>query len=130
MNRDGLERCEQAFLRLKNRKPEHQEFKGQLITPSLVSKEAGFDAGYLKFSRSAHRSLLNQIDIHKNNHKSGGLQTKVASLERDIKKLKIDKEQYKKQRDDSLIRELILFEQLSQLQDRKKNHNIFSLKNA
>jgi hypothetical protein len=128
MSSKGLERCEKAFLRLKEGNPNQEDFKGEPITASLVSKEAGFDAGYLKFSRPAHRALLNQIDIQKNSTNSGGPKAKVAKLEKEIKKLTSDKNKYKQQRDDSLARELILYQQLSELQANKNNHNIYPLR--
>jgi hypothetical protein len=127
-NKSGIELCKQAFERLKAGKPNDQRLIGKLITPSLVSREAGFDNGYLKPLRPAHRSLVDEINQYKEKAQAGSFKSQIAALESKVKKLTIEKNEYKKERDNGLIRELQLFKELSKLQ-KMLNDNVISLNN-
>ncbi|GKW51773.1 hypothetical protein NCCP2140_08260 [Pseudoalteromonas sp. NCCP-2140] len=62
----GLKRCYEAFERLKQGNANIEEFKNlpkAKITKSIVSQEAGFDAGYLKSNREQHQPLISMINI-------------------------------------------------------------------
>ena len=60
----GLMACEAALGRLLEGSPTVPEFVGassEMITPAMVSVEAGFDKGYLKRSRRNHMPLIAKI---------------------------------------------------------------------
>ncbi|WP_348708609.1 hypothetical protein [uncultured Pseudoalteromonas sp.] len=62
---DGLKLCWEAFERLKEGRPQLKEHVGLAakdITPAKVSKEAGKDAGYLKWKRDNHKPLITAIE--------------------------------------------------------------------
>ena len=61
MSNNKLKDCWDAFERLKKGMPNNKEFLGETITNSLVSKEAGLDAGYVKNARPSHKELVDAI---------------------------------------------------------------------
>jgi len=86
----GLEKCYEAFERLKAGTPNLEEFVGlsqHLITPSIVSQEAGHDKGYLKKSRTNQQPLLSMISLHKQDH-APNTTGKGVLLQREKKKAK------------------------------------------
>lgn len=115
---NGLELCEESLDRLIRGKPNNLKFLGKPITPSLVSKEAGLDKGYLKKSRHQHRLIIFNIDEHCR------LQTKASpKASEDIPKLKAQKSKIKNELqlvtqrlNDSLAREVILVHQLRKIE--------------
>ncbi|WP_336333749.1 hypothetical protein [Pseudomonas putida] len=69
---NGLERCKIALERLKAHIPiieAHKNLPLYKITAGVVSVEAGFDRGYLKYSRPAHRRLIDDITAFRESHK-------------------------------------------------------------
>lgn len=62
MNTTNIQLFKEAFERLKADKPNNSDYIGRPITASLVSKEAGFTAGYLCRNRIQHRLLIEEIN--------------------------------------------------------------------
>ena len=134
----GLKECYAAFERLKANKPKVDTYKNidpASVTPAIVSKEAGLDAGYLKRSRSNHQPLITLINAYKNN-----AETTKSVRKRDIEALKEAKttaetaqEALQNELEAALGRELLLVRQLKKLEDEKKellqqlNSNVVSL---
>lgn len=121
----GLDECYAAFERLKANKPNVDAYKNidpASITPAIVSKEAGLDAGYLKRSRSNHQPLITLINAYKNDAES----TKDVK-KRDIKALREAKttaetaqQALQQNLEAALGRELLLVRQLKEL-ERERN---------
>jgi hypothetical protein len=129
MIKKGLELCREAFIRLKNSKPLNEQFKGKHITNSIVSQEAGFDAGYLKSTRSMHRSLINEITEYRENQQKGSLKKKIEDLDANLSKEKKRSEKFKKERDVALSREILLYDQICELEGKvQKLNNVSKLK--
>lgn len=113
----GLQKCIDAFERLKEGKPNDEKFKHlspKQITPSIVSQEAGLDAGYLKKSRGNHQPIITLINAFRLSEEPESMIRK-----RDYEKMKADKdtlvlenESLVKQRDQALSRELLLIRKL------------------
>lgn len=116
MSNQGIKKCEAAFQRLKENTPINKSFSGLIITASLVSKEAGFDGGYLKTSRIIHRALLNEIEGYKTTQQEGGLKRQIVKLETKLKKSEDKTNEYKTLFESAISRELLLFEKLNKLQ--------------
>ncbi|HDZ8895883.1 TPA: hypothetical protein RUX41_002226 [Aeromonas dhakensis] len=122
VNHNGLEKCYAAFQRLKEGKPELAKYKNlapSAITLSVVSQEAGLDAGYLKPKREKHQPLITLINAFKNEIESPSLIRK-----RKYENMKIAKElgeekckSLKIQLDAALGRELLLVRQLQRLEE-------------
>lgn len=75
----GLDKCLEAFERLKINEPFNSKYKDlprERLTPAIVSKEAGFDAGYLKNSRYSHKALIILI----NDFRSYGADANVLKI--------------------------------------------------
>jgi hypothetical protein len=116
MSNQGIKKCEDAFQRLKDGEPNNASFAGLIVTPSLFSKEAGFDGGYLKNSRTVHRSLLNKIEDYKTTQQEGGLKRQIAKLEAKLKNSEDKVCEYKQLFEFAISRELLLFEKLNRLE--------------
>lgn len=124
MSDTGIKLCEQAFYRLKMGIPQNSSFKGKKITAALVSKEAGFDSGYLKNSRTQHRPLIHEINKFYQDTKNKYItSSRIEKLNKKIKELEEDIDELKKQRDASLARELLLFNEIERLQNLLKEEN-------
>lgn len=120
---NGLEKCYAALQRLKEGKPELAKYKNlapSAITLSVVSQEAGLDAGYLKPKREKHQPLITLINAYKNEIESPRTikKRKLESIklakdlgEEEIKSLKM-------QLDAALGRELLLVRQLQKLEEK------------
>jgi hypothetical protein len=115
MSNPGVKKCEEAFQRLKDGKP-NKDFLGLIITPSLVSKEAGFDGGYLKSSRIVHKGVLNDIESYNKTQQEGGLKRKISKLEAKLKKSESEVCNYKNLFEAAISRELLLFDKLNKLE--------------
>ena len=76
MSNNKLKDCWDAFERLKKGMPNNKEFLGETITNSLVSKEAGLDAGYVKNARSSHKELVDAIVEYNKEITEGNLEKK------------------------------------------------------
>ncbi|EGR5854857.1 hypothetical protein AAHL06_002762 [Vibrio parahaemolyticus] len=113
----GLQKCMDAFERLKNGKPNNQSFKHltpKQITPSVVSQEAGLDAGYLKKSRENHKPLITMINAFRLKEEPESLIRKrdYDKLRTDNDALKLENKRLVMQRDQALSRELLLVRKL------------------
>lgn len=119
----GLDKCVEAFERLKKgtpRIPEHIGLSASEITAGIVSVEAGWDRGYLKRSRENHKPLISLIDAYRADYAKGSTHvTKNAEIQKQKKKV-LD---YKKRCDEAekrlyeaLGRELILVAKIRELE--------------
>lgn len=117
----GLELCYQALERLVAGKPNNPEFRGQKITGALVSKEAGFDAGYLKKKR--HPEIFEKIEVAQQNQSSLSGVTKAAidKLEGQLVTQKKETERFKKISEEALARELRLLARVRELELKLNN---------
>lgn len=119
---NGLEKCYAAFQRLKEGKPEIDKYKNlapSAITLSVVSQEAGLDAGYLKPKREKHQPLITLINAFKNE-----IESPSSIRKRNFESIKMAKElgkeenkSLKMQLDAALGRELLLVRQLQHLEE-------------
>jgi hypothetical protein len=128
MKESGLDLCQKAFDRLKAGKPNNKKFIGMPITPSVVSQEAGWDAGYLKRDRIIHGPLIIEIDDFSKLQKS-----KLARLQSKLDKANSEKEQEKNKAESfekkykaSLAREFMLTEKIFEL-EKKMNNRVWKL---
>lgn len=81
MSVKGIDKCKEAFERLKAGEPHvaaHVGLDPTKITAGVVSVEAGFDRGYLKKDRSSHRALLADIEAYR---KSYGTESSSKALQ-------------------------------------------------
>ncbi|HHF2901774.1 TPA: hypothetical protein ACPJZU_004379 [Vibrio alginolyticus] len=116
----GIDKCIEAFERLKAGKPLNEKFKGinaSEVTPSIVSQEAGFDAGYLKNSRANHKALIILINDFRNSGPT--TLSKREIIEREKKKTtnyKTEKILAESRLEEALKRELLLARQVRELE--------------
>lgn len=117
----GLKKCEDAFERLVNGRPDRREHVGVRsadITPSMVSVEAGFDKGYLKRSRGPHRPLIARIGSLSGGVKAGA-QPAVERISRALsaaEKAKANEAALKEILDKVLTQNLMLVERVRELE--------------
>jgi hypothetical protein len=81
MATNGMDKCREAFERLKAGKPHvaaHVGLDPTKITAGIVSVEAGFDRGYLKKDRLSHRALIADIEAYR---KSFGTESSSKALQ-------------------------------------------------
>ncbi|PKF49510.1 hypothetical protein [Enterovibrio nigricans] len=119
--KSGVEKCYEAFERLKNGKPKLGKFVGitpDKITPSIVSQEAGFDSGYLKRKRLKHQGIISQIDEFRKENKNTTL-SKAEIVRRESRRANNYKEELERVKvllEQSLARELLLASKLKDLE--------------
>lgn len=119
--------CKEAFERLKAGKPNNSHYIGKRITASLVSKEAGFSAGYLKASNKHHKLLIEEINSF-HEMKANKIQSpNLKSLKSRLRKEKENAKKYKKQRDDALEREFNLYIQIDSLTQKLAHYENITL---
>lgn len=132
-NKSGLEKCYAAFQRLKEGKPQLVKYKNlapSAITLSVVSQEAGLDAGYLKPKREKHQPLITLINAFKNEIEPPSLirKRKFESMKMAKELGEEESKSLKMQLDAALGRELLLVRQLQRLEEEieklKKEINI------
>ncbi|CAM4371067.1 hypothetical protein [Pseudoalteromonas ostreae] len=124
--RDGLNRCFEAFERLKLNEPKNARFVNldrNKVTASIVSQEAGFDAGYLKKSRARHREIISLIESYSNLPAASvsgtlSIREKLERAERKSASLKERVKDVEKKLYDALARELLMLEQIECLQQK------------
>ena len=110
-NTTKFKACEEAFERLKKGVPIVKELKGMPITPSLVSKEAGHDKGYLKRKRPSHEVLIYEIDTF-NKSRTESLEAKLEGMAVALAKEKKKADDFEKKYNKALEHELLMFKQL------------------
>lgn len=120
-SKDRLLLCEQAFGRLTAGKPQRlliTDYKIYRITAAMVSKEAGFDAGYLKRSRINHRPLLLEISQFKAQEqtRTGCEQKKILDLSGLLQDEKNQVNNFETLYEEALARELVLVAKLVELE--------------
>lgn len=121
----GLEVCYEAFERLKANKPHvsvHVDIEHSKITAGIVSVEAGFDRGYIKKSRPAHKDLIAQIESYRNSVATSGTSS-AKQLKREKKKVERIKKELdvsKQQLYSVLTQNLQLIERVRELEKRHK----------
>lgn len=125
LNRGGLQRCEEAFERLLSGNPHfssHVGVKPENITPAMVSLEAGFDKGYLKKSRDAHRALIARINAAGSSTVSS--EAKInEKLRKAIRLAEVrgqEWDQMKKMLDNVLTQNLMLVEKVRELEKKRE----------
>ena len=94
--KSGLERCYEAFERLKSGCAENSKFLGlgpDQITASVVSQEAGFDPGYLKKNRAKHRALIEMIKTYAEDSGNRATLSKAEIVRRERAKLEACKDE-------------------------------------
>jgi len=116
MSTNKLQNCWDALNRLKAGEPNNKKFLGQLITNSIVSKEADLGAGYLKNDRKSHEAIVNEINDYKNGQQEGGLKATIEKLTGQLAAEKMKSMQLKQERDEALERELLLYDRLFELE--------------
>lgn len=127
---NGLQLCWEALERLKSNTPLNPHFKGVKLTNSIVSKEAGLDAGYLKSSRANHQALIQEINDYNEDLKDNHLRLKIEKLQLDIAKLKEQNKELTLERDNALGREILLYNHICELEDHLLTNNVSVLKPA
>lgn len=117
----GLNACAEALQRLLTGKPNvaaHVGLDLSKLTASIVSLEAGFDRGYLKKTRTAHLSLLAQIEAVREKTKKGissdGKQ--LRQLEKRIARLEDELARAQEQRGRALVQNMKLWERVRDLE--------------
>lgn len=115
----GITLCEQAFERLKAGKPERlliSEYTLDSISAALVSKEAGFDPGYLKSARIKHRPILLEIDQFKIRESSCTKKEKkkISDLKVQVEFEKQQAKKYESLYKEALAREVVLAARLAE----------------
>jgi hypothetical protein len=116
-SKNGLDKCFEAFERLKANTPNTEKFKNMApsaITLSIVSQEAGFDPGYLKKGRETHQPLVSLINAYKIQSESTSVLRKrnFETIKVENKTLSNENELLKAQLEAALGRELLLVRQL------------------
>jgi len=120
---EGLLLCEQAFERLSAGKPQKlliTDYKIYRITAAIVSKEAGFDAGYLKKSRVNHRQLLLEISQFNANQQTctGRDKKQILDLSGQLENKKKQVGNFENLYTETLARELILLVKVAELKSK------------
>lgn len=120
---NGLQKCFDAFERLKKGSAIIDKFRNlspSKITPSIVSQEAGMDAGYLKKSRSSHAFLIAMINAYKLEHEpEQSIRRRQIETVRAAREMaEIDNKSLNKQLDAALGRELLLIRQIYSLEQK------------
>lgn len=128
MSNNKLKDCWDAFERLKKGMPNNKEFLGETITNSLVSKEAGLDAGYVKNARPSHKELVDAIVEYNKKTIEGNLEKKIESLELKLKAEKERSKKLKKERDEAFEREILLFDKLIKLEQKVEKSNVLKFR--
>lgn len=124
---EGIIECEKAFERLLDRKPnvaKHVGLESEKITASVVSVEAGFDAGYLKKSRKPHQALIARIEANKGEVQSTEVVHREALRRSKAKNQTMTAEmlEMKADRDRVLSEHLTLVERILELEKELKKH--------
>lgn len=128
MSNNKLKDCWDAFERLKKGIPNNKEFLGETITNSLVSKEAGLDAGYVKNARPSHKELVDAIVEYNKEITEGNLEKRIESLELKLEAEKEKSKKLKKERDEAFEREILLFDKLIKLEKKVEKSNVLKLR--
>ena len=120
-SKDNLLLCDQAFERLVAGKPQRlliTDYKIYRITAAVVSKEAGFDAGYLKKSRVNHRPILLEISQFKAHQqtRTGSEQKQMLDLSDQLRDEKNLVNDFETLYEEALARELVLVAKLAELE--------------
>jgi len=120
-SKDSLLLCKQAFERLAAGKPQRlliTDYKIYRITAATVSKEAGFDAGYLKDSRAKHRPILLEISQFKalQQTRTGSEQKQILDLSGQLQDEKKQVDNFETLYKEALARELVLVAKLAELE--------------
>ena len=116
---NGIDRCLEAFERLKKNAPLKKELANREITSSLVSEEAGLDRGYLKKSRAAHLPLISLIESFRNSKNHRPKKTNVDIERERAKRRDADAKsaQFEQMIVKSLAREMRLANQIRKLEE-------------
>lgn len=128
LHNKGLIACEEALQRLLDGKPvvpAHVGLDLSKLTASIVSREAGFDRGYLKKSRSTHLSLLARIEafrVEASKVFDSSSTKRVERLEGKLALFEKELEMVRAQRDRVLSQNLQLWERVREL-ERKRPTN-------
>lgn len=128
MSNNKLKDCWDAFERLKKGIPNNKVFLGETITNSLVSKEAGLDAGYVKNARPSHKELVDAIVEYNKEITEGNLEKRIESLELKLEAEKEKSKKLKKERDEAFEREILLFDKLIKLEQKVEKSNVLKLR--
>lgn len=128
MSNNKLKDCWDAFERLKKGIPNNKEFLGEPITNSLVSKEAGLDAGYVKNARPSHKELVDAIVEYNKVNVETNLKKTIEALKFKLKVEEEKSEMLKKERDEAYKREILLFDKLIKLEEKVEKSNVLKLR--
>jgi hypothetical protein len=121
MSKKGLEACEAAIDRLLKSKPRvaaYIDVESSEITPAMVSVEAGFDKGYLKRAREAHKPLIKRIGALnvQTKGKEDSVRLKLKKALKQSKKARSEKDECKVILDNVLTQNLMLLERVRELE--------------
>lgn len=122
----GVEACFKALERLQTGVPTVSDFIGvtpNLITPAMVSVEAGFDKGYLKRSRANHKPVIARIDALKIDTPNS-MKTKIFKAYKAAEKATIEKQDLKQVLDSVLTQNLMLIERVRELEQELKRYKV------
>lgn len=129
----GLQTCVEAFERLKAGSPHvksHVGLSRERITAGIVSVEAGFDRGYLKKARPAHRALIAQIESYRDSAPAQNASQAVL-LKRAVRKADLAREELSQMQERLsvvLIQNMQLVERVRFLElELKKSANLLRL---
>lgn len=120
----GVEACFKALERLQAGTPTVSDFVGvtpDLITPAMVSVEAGFDKGYLKRSRDNHKPIIARIDALKED-RSNTMEAKVFRANKAAERAAAEKQDLKQVLDSVLTQNLMLVERVRELEQELKDY--------
>lgn len=59
---EGIKKCEEALRRIEQGVFNIPKHRAKKVTPAMVSKEAGLDAGFIKKNRELHQPLIDWIN--------------------------------------------------------------------
>ena len=119
---NSLKKCYEAFERLKAANPTLEKYITSpplKITNSVVSQEAGHDAGYLKASREAHKPLISMIELYVNDTESTtmGKKSAIKREKNKVEKAKASEKKLQLKLEESLGRELQLYHRLKETEE-------------
>ena len=119
--RKGVVECEEALERLLQGNPhvaEHVGVEAADITAAMVSVEAGFDKGYLKKSRDAHKPLIARIGAlsKENADKGDNDRRRLRKVIREAEELRAERERNQAIMDKVLTQNLMLLGRVRELE--------------
>jgi hypothetical protein len=116
---EGISKCREALGRIEKGIFNISKHRGKRITPALVSKEAGLDAGFIKKGRELHKPLMDWISRLNGDNDTQDISTtkpKAVSSKKHKETIAMLKERLSV----SVSKEILLLETIRELEARVK----------